>query len=427
MSFNNTRKGTYVPVMNNSNQVHEHENVYEKYLNIRVVGASFNLLLLFLMRNLKFYSTKPENIYGKIVGWSNQMLTNVAEIRTSIKSTADSVYETAKNSASFTTFKWYDQEDTNTGKTYPKCGWYYDGVYVDNKILNENTMKLGEATIDVLLDQICYRISSIGRKIDKFSNCKFDVTVADMISDNFKDFTKIYEESLEIMKDMRNSLEKNKNTRAVGKSQQLQKQITNTKSTSNTNIKSTSNTKTVPTSNTNTTNDNSTNKSTNYPVPRIIVYDTPKVSNQATEKLSYAKVVGDELDNNTTPVTTTAPEEESSVIIDDNIIINDDIIDDGNDIIANGNDMVSNEICVVDVKHQYVSKSAKKRAARKARNQVTNPDTTHDTPPDTTHKSSIPSKNTTYKIRAEVLNEDKNSSTIVKIIEMSQEDYEKYF
>ncbi|BCS83436.1 hypothetical protein QLL95_gp0687 [Cotonvirus japonicus] len=181
-----------VPVHSQSKSIDDSEqtdrqSVGEKFGHIRVVTASFHLLLTFLIRHLKFMSTRDEKTFGCLVAWADKTVKQVSSERNLLQ---DILHETAKyeiNSFSANALRCTQYVNEKDETSYYSA-WYKSRNFVPEEVLENNTLTLVDASAVELLDQLAFRLGKVSFNINRNGNCEYDFFVKeefDKLSDCF--------------------------------------------------------------------------------------------------------------------------------------------------------------------------------------------------------------------------------------------------
>lgn len=190
----------------------------EKYGHIAVVTASLNLLFLFLKRQFFFLSTREKEKFGQIVEWAENNWENVENMRDDILDDLDVIafdYPSSYSAKFFGCFV----EASNSGKQYSLSRWYQNKFSVPKEIEEEYTLILGQARINQLLDQLCFRINNAVYRIGRGGNCDYDLTVKSNFEKYLTKANGLLKEFNDQQKKLDRFKETNKGKRFQGKSE----------------------------------------------------------------------------------------------------------------------------------------------------------------------------------------------------------------
>ncbi|XWV24510.1 mg741 protein [Tupanvirus deep ocean] len=168
----------------------------DKFGDVNVYSASMELLLYFLLRQLGFLSSRQPKQFGSIVSWASTNLKKVGDMRDRLRNCLDDIafnYPSCAAAGTLGCQKRFSPE----GNAYSYSHWYSTKNPVSQEILEENTMTLGEARVNHLLDQICYRINRACERVERNSNSDHDFAVLEDLNAAFSLFDKLRVESID--------------------------------------------------------------------------------------------------------------------------------------------------------------------------------------------------------------------------------------
>ncbi|XWV25742.1 hypothetical protein QJ857_gp1346 [Tupanvirus soda lake] len=187
---------TVARVNDQSQQVNRPVTKADKFGNVNVYTGSMELLFYFLLRQLGFLSSRNPKEFGSIVSWASTNLKKVADMRDRIRDCLDDIaynYPSCSSASILGCQKRFSAE----GNSYSYSHWYSSKNPVSEEVLEENTMTLGAARVNHLLDQICYRIDRAYKILERKSNSEHDFVVLDELNSAFVLFDKLRVQSID--------------------------------------------------------------------------------------------------------------------------------------------------------------------------------------------------------------------------------------
>ena len=188
-------------------------NISDRFGKIPLVNASVNLLFSFLLKNLKYLSTRNKENFEPVAKWASNSLSKVVDIRNKIVSCFTIVafdFPYSKSMEILNCELRYNEDNS----TICYCNWYRSKNFVPQHIYQENKLTLSSGKIHDLIDQICIRIKKLINAISYNNNCDFDFTVKNLMEKSFKNLNDVKNQTEEILKiydNLKNQTYNNKN------------------------------------------------------------------------------------------------------------------------------------------------------------------------------------------------------------------------
>jgi hypothetical protein len=186
-------------------------NFVEKYGHIKLVTASFHLLLYFLLKQLGMLTRNKEQRFVHIVNWANNRIGQITKSRDSLCGNFEDIvknHPACGSSFVFNCVKKYDKDDN----MYPYCNWYSAPYFVTKQMFTESTMTLNEAQCGHILQQICDRLNKVYYQIENKSNCGFDFDILSEIDKQYKMYDCLCSELNAKIEDVNNLLSSKSDT-----------------------------------------------------------------------------------------------------------------------------------------------------------------------------------------------------------------------
>ena len=237
-------RGTYTSFADNMPEAREKKtSVREKCADIEIVKLSLDTLWKLTFSSLTYLSYQDEKKaqFGPIVDWAHEILNNIVLNETNETNETDKTSETDKTnetnkrrqcvlSAQFNELKKlyedtaYDhprsslysylrisKREDQDGNFYPHIGKLYSINFVNNKVLEENTMTVREAQVDTFLDQICYRLNLVISYLEINKNSQHDIYALGVLIRIRNDIYDLAQETIELVKKMNELRETQRN------------------------------------------------------------------------------------------------------------------------------------------------------------------------------------------------------------------------
>lgn len=226
-TYDRKNTGTYI-----------YQSLNSSTFDIRVVTASFKLLLLYLLKRFKATKYMDKNNFGNVISWGSTNWTKTMEI---YKELSGLVYETAKNHSRSNSCVVLGcrLKQNDDGKEYSSSDWFHGTNKVPKHVFDTNTLILGEAKCIHLLHQICLRLAATHWKLELNKNCEHDIGVLNSFEEIHSYFTDLYNQAKEyqdIIDSNRQSIENDTTLQEISKKDQIaptssERQITNPSNT----------------------------------------------------------------------------------------------------------------------------------------------------------------------------------------------------